>query len=334
MYKVLVIDKIIPLSNIERKALEKVDATIEQVSCKNSKEIIEKAKNADAIMQVNIKLDKEAIEGLNRCKIISHYGVGVDSIDLKAATNKGIIVSNVPEYCQKEVATLALTLLLACERRVLIADQYTKNGKWEQAVGYIMNKQRSVHDKTLGLLGFGSIAREFVKLIKPFKMRLLAYDPYINKEILQEFGLEVFNNYKEMLKQCDYLSIHVPLTDSTQGMIGKEELKLMKRDSIIINTGRGAVIKQKELYEALKNGEIAYAGLDVLEKEPPDKNDPLFKLENVITSGHIAGGTIESMERLRVKAVNAVVSVLSGEMPEVVVNKEVIENFKKKWGWK
>ncbi len=320
-FRVVFLDKLLPLTHYETDILEAVGARVEQIPCSTAEEIRIAAADADAVMTIGVKLNREALDALEKCRVIGRYGVGLDNIDLEAATEKGIVVTYVPVYCQEEVAVLALTLMLACERRLLIADRVVKSGNWKSSVAAVSGA-RSPRGKTFGLVGFGSIARQVVPLVKPLGVKVIAYDPYISPDFCRELGVESAELY-ELLRSSDYVSLHVPLMPSTRHMIGKEQLDMMKSDAILINTGRGALVDQRALCEALKDKKIAAAGIDVLETEPPDPGDPIFTLDNVITSGHIGAATEEALVRLRQKVAQGVADVLCGKWPEVLGNPAV-----------
>jgi D-3-phosphoglycerate dehydrogenase len=329
-YKIVVVDNIIPLSEVERQVLSQVDMSVEQKNCANALEIIQMAAEADAVMCVGARLTAEVIARLDKCRVIGRYGVGIDNVDLEAATEKGIVVTYVPVYCQQEVATLAVTLLLACERRLIQADRVVKARNWKGSLKAVAGA-RSLKGKTLGLVGFGAIGREVVPLIKPFGVEVIACDPYINLEFCRQLGVRpVELDY--LIENSDYISLHVPLLPETRHLFGDEQFGRMKNEAIIINTGRGALIDQRALCAALKDGKIAAAGLDVLEVEPPDPDDPIFTLDNVITSGHIGAATHEAVKLLKTKVAQGVVDVLSGRWPEVVANPKIKEKIELKSG--
>ena len=322
-FKIVFVDQILPISDYEKKIIEDFGCTVTQYNAITPQEILEVAADADAIMTVGAKFTREAIEGLKKCKVIGRYGVGVDNIDLKAATEKDIVVTYVPIYCQEEVATLAITLMLACERKILIADKHVKSGNWATTVK-ATGGQRSLRDKVVGLVGLGSIPKKLVNYLKPFGVKIIAYDPYINLEYCKENDIDSVE-FEYLLKNSDYVSLHVPLMDSTRHMIGEKELEMMKEDAILINTARGALVDQIALTEALKNHKIAAAGLDVLEFEPPTGDEEIFRLDNAITTGHIGAATNEALVRLRCSVAQSIVDVLSGKMPSAVANKAVLE---------
>lgn len=322
-FKIVFADRILPISNYEKEIIEGFGCTVEQYDAITPEQILEVARDADAIMTVGGKFTRETIEGLEKCKVIGRYGVGVDNVDLEAATEKGIVVTYVPIYCQEEVATLAVALMLACDRKILLADKAVKAGNWAGTVK-VVNGARSPRGKVFGLVGFGSIARAAVPFVKPFGVKIIAYDPYINLDFCRELGVESVT-FDELIETADYISLHVPLLPSTFHMIGEKELCRMKNTTIVINTGRGALIDQNALVRAVKEGEIAAAGLDVLEFEPPNPEDEVFKLDNIITTGHIGAATTEALIRLRQNVAQSIVDVLGGNMPKAVANPEVLK---------
>ena len=324
-YKVVVLDNLLPLTGIELNAFAAIDASIEQYDLATPAEIIKAAGDADAVMVTGAQVTREVINGLKKCKVIGRYGIGLNNIDLDAATDNGIVVTYAPVYCQDEVATMALCLMLACERRLIQADKVVKSGNWKGALSAVRDA-RSTQSKTFGLVGFGSIARKVVPLIKPLGVKIIAYDPYIDLDVCKELDVEAVE-LDYLLKNSDYISLHAPLMQSTYHMIGAEQFNVMKRNAILINTGRGGLVDQREMFKALKEGKIAAAGLDVLEDEPPDPNDPIFTLDNVITSGHIGAATIESIERLRKIVLQGVVDVLTGFWPQYPGNPAVKEKL-------
>lgn len=322
-FKIVFVDRILPISDYEKEIIEGFGCSVQQYDAILPEDILKVAKDADAIMTVGGKFTREVIEGLDRCRVIGRYGVGVDNIDLEAATEKGIVVTYVPIYCQEEVAALAVSLMLACDRKILKADKAVKSGKWANTV-QIVTGARSPKGKVLGLVGFGAIAREVVPLMKPFGVKIIAYDPYINLDYCNKLGVESVS-FEQLLETADYISLHVPLLSSTWHMIGEAEFKKMKHTTIVVNTGRGALIDQNALVNAVKNGEIASAGLDVLEFEPPNPEDEIFKMDDIITTGHIGAATTEALIRLRRNVAQSIVDVLDGRKPKAVANQDVLE---------
>ncbi len=324
-YKIVFVDSILPITDVERKIIGDFGCEVTQYNAITPEEILEVAADADAIMTVGGKFTRETIEGLTRCKVIARFGMGYDNVDIKAATEKGIVVTYVPVYCQEEVATLALTLMLASSRRLLRADNAVKGGNWKGSVKAVEGAT-SMRGKTAGLIGLGSIQKYLVRFLAPFGCELIAYDPYIDTAFCKEHSIKPVTK-EELLQRADYIFLQVPLMDSTYHMIDRVELAMMKDGVVLVNTGRGALINQAELTLALKSGKVGAAGLDVLEFEPPNAEDEIFHMDNVITSGHIGAATAESIERLRAKATASIVDVLSGKKPEAVANREVLEKL-------
>jgi D-3-phosphoglycerate dehydrogenase len=249
--------------------------------------------------------------------VISRYGVGVDSVDLRAATELGIIVANVPDYCIDEVANQTISMILTLIRKTAFFDQKVKSGQWDFRLGIPIHRTRG---KTLGLIGCGKIGLEVAKRISAFGVRAIAFDPYIEKT---QVGIDL-KDFDTVLKESDFISIHCPLNDSTRHLIGEGEFKKMEKRPLLINTSRGPIIDEKALIQALREGFVSGAGLDVLEKEPPDSQNPLLKMENVILSPHISFYSVESISELKRRTAKNVSDVLMGKWPGSVVNHEVV----------
>jgi D-3-phosphoglycerate dehydrogenase len=250
-------------------------------------------------------------------KAISKHGVGVDNIDVTAATRRGIPVMITPRANCESVAEHALALILALSRRILSQDRKVRQGIWDRGDQDIDD----LRGKTLGLVGFGRIAQRLVELVRPFEMRVLIFDPYARSMNV----CARFVDLRELLSQADIVSIHCPLTPETRGLIGCEQLALMKRAAWIVNTARGAVIDEAALIEALREERIAGAALDTFSSEPPCPANPLFAMDNVVLSAHIGGLSRSSFRNMGVGAVENVLSVLDGRMPDpaCLVNPEV-----------
>ncbi|AEH50170.1 phosphoglycerate dehydrogenase [Pseudothermotoga thermarum] len=256
-------------------------------------------------------ITRKVIESLPDLKVIAKHGVGVDNIDLKAAKERGIIVTNAPGSNNEAVADLTWALILAAARQVPKADQTTRQGRWDRFVGY------EIYGKTIGIIGTGQIGLAVARRAKGFGMRILGYDLVQNEIAIKELGV-IYVSLEELLKESDVVTVHVPLNEKTQHMIGKKELELMKKTAILVNTSRGEVIDEEALYEALKNNRIFAAGLDVFSQEPP-VNSPLLKLENVVLTPHIGAYTVEANYRMGMAAAKSIVQVFNGEVPENMV---------------
>jgi len=301
----------------EKEEFGQVGAKLVLAQAQEENHLIQACREADGLLNQYALLTRRVLENLPKCKVISRYGVGVDSIDLKAATDLGIIVANVPDYCIDEVADQTVSMILALIRKAAFFDQKVKSGQWDFRLGIPINRIRG---KTLGLIGCGKIGMEVAKRISSFGMKVIAFDPYIEKT---QGGIEL-KDFDSVLKESDVISIHCPLNDSTRHLIGERGFEKMERKPLLINTSRGAIVDEKALINALKQGHISGAGLDVLEKEPPDSKNPLLKMENVILSPHIGFYSEESISELKRRTAKNVSEVLIGRWPSSVVNREVM----------
>lgn len=325
--KVLITEPL-PLVEEEKKILSRY-ASVTVANTTSEDQLVELVKDVDVIMVVYAKITKRIINSATKLKGIIRYGIGVDNIDLEAATAKGVIVANVPDYAIETVADHAWALILALVRRIVIADKYVRNrlyiGKWTNPPEYLRGIDLS--GKVLGLIGVGRIGREVAKRAKGFGVKILGYDPYISSDVAKEFGIEIVN-LDTLLSESDIISIHCPLTKETYHLINEDKIRLMRKRPYIINTARGAIIDEKALYKALKEGWIAGAALDVFEIEPPPENNPLFELDNVVLTPHIAWYTEEALRRLEMSAVEEAIRILRGELPKNIVNREVLKFIK------
>jgi D-3-phosphoglycerate dehydrogenase len=285
----------------------------------NSSELKDYLKDASAVILGNDVCDADVLNSTEKLKVVSRHGVGVDNVDLKAATENGIIVTNTPKVNTTAVAEHTLALMMALLRRIPQANLSMKSKRWEglKFVG------EELTGKKLGIIGLGSIGKEVAKRAKALGMKVLYSKRTRDVNLEKELGL-TFKSLNELLKESDIISIHIPLTSETKGLIGKKEIALMKRGSYIINTARGGIIETEALIEALRNGHLAGVALDVFDKEPPDFEIPLFTLDNVITTPQIGAYTIEAIRLMDIIAAENVVNVLQGRIPEYVVNREVL----------
>jgi D-3-phosphoglycerate dehydrogenase len=300
----------------EKDEFAKIGSELILAQVQEERELIRACREADGLLNQYAPLTRRVLENLPNCKVVSRYGVGVDSVDLKAATDLGIIVANVPDYCMDEVADQTVSMLLGLIRKTAFFDQKVKSGQWDFRQGIPIYRTRG---KTLGLIGCGKIGLEVAKRISAFGLRVIAFDPYIEKphEVIELKDIDT------VLKESDFISIHCPLNDSTRHLIGDEAFKKMEKRPILINTSRGPIIDEKALIQALKEGLISGAGLDVLEKEPPDSQNPLLKMENVILTPHVSFYSVESISELKRRTAKNVADVLTGRWPRSVVNREV-----------
>lgn len=275
-------------------------------------EMLKLIRDVDGIIIGIDELSAEIIEEANKLKVISKYGIGVDNIDINMATNKKIIVTNTPTANVDAVADLAFGLILSLARRIPEADKKTKSGEWEKIIG------KSVWEKTIGIIGLGKIGKQVVKRAQGFKMNILVYDLVKDEKFAQSYNIK-YVNLEELLQKSDYITIHIPLNDATRGMINYEELEKIKESAFLINTSRGGIVDEEDLYNALRNNKLRGAALDVYNNEPPRKS-PLKELDNVIMTPHIGAYTEEAIENMSIQAAQNLIDVLEGREPQNRVN--------------
>ncbi len=305
----------------EKEEFSQMGAELILAQVQEERELIRVCQDADGLLNQYALLSRKVLQNLPKCKVVSRYGVGVDSVDLKAATDLGIIVANVPDYCMDEVADHTLTMILALIRKTAFFDQKVKSGQWDFHLGIPIHRTRG---RTLGLIGCGKIGLEVAKRISSFGVRVIAFDPYL-KDVPE--GIEL-KDFDFILRESDVISIHCPLNDSTHHLIGDREFKKMGKRPLLINTSRGPIIDEKALIQSLEDGLVSGAGLDVLEKEPPDSQNPLLKMENVILSPHVGFYSEESISELKRRTAKNVSDVLLGRWPRSVVNSEVMAKIR------
>ena len=301
----------------EKDEFGKIGAELILVQVQEERELIRACREADGLLNQYAPLTRRVLENLPNCKVISRYGVGVDSVDLKAATDLGIIVANVPDYCMDEVADQTVSMLLGLIRKTAFFDQKVKSGQWDFRIGIPIYRTKG---KTMGLVGCGKIGLEVAKRISAFGVRVITFDPYLEKA---PQGVEL-KDFDTVLKESDFISVHCPLNDSTKHLIGERAFKKMGKKPFLLNTSRGPIVDEKALIQALEQGLISGAGLDVLEKEPPDLLNPLLKMENVILTPHVSFYSVESISELKRRTAKNVSEVLMGRRPGSVVNREVM----------
>lgn len=312
--KVLVADK---LDEEALRALaKKSDVVAEEVSPEKLLRVIQEYDGL--VVRSRTKVTAEVLERAERLKVISRAGVGVDNIDIPAATKKGVMVVNAPAGSTQSVAELTVALMLALARRIPAADGSLKGGRWEKS------RLQGVElcGKTLGLVGCGRIGSKVADICLGLGMSVLAFDPYLREDTAAEKSIRL-TSLDEVLEESDFVSIHAALTDETRHMIGKAAFQKMKRTAYLVNCARGPIVDEQSLVEALKEGQIAGAGLDVFEKEPP-LGSPLLELENVVLTPHIGASTQEGQRRTGLLAVEQLFKGLGGEEPEFLVNREVL----------
>jgi D-3-phosphoglycerate dehydrogenase len=276
---------------------------------------------ADAIVTRVEKITKRILESCPSLAVVGQHGVGVDNIDVNAATQCGVLVLNVPGANYMSVAEHTILFILALSRKLLVSDAKTRQGQWEYRNQFY---PMEINGKTLLIIGLGRIGQEVARKAKAFNLRLLGYDPFVSSEDMALLGVQKAGDLAAGVPEADFLSVHVPLTAQTRHLVNRDLLASMKPTACLINVGRGPVVDQNALYAALKQGSIAGAALDVLAQEPPDCNDPLLKLENVIFTPHFAGDTKEAKHRCSLTLATEIVKVLNGSSSANVVNPKVL----------
>ena len=295
----------------EKSIIEKAGYVFEPYNCKTKEELIEACGDAVGLLNQRFYLSEEILRELPNCKAIVRYGVGVDNIDLEGATKNNIKVGNVPNYCINEVADHTISLLLAALRKLPVYNKSVRDGDWSYKVGMPIYQ---IQNLNLGVLGFGKIAQNMVHKIGRMGFKnIFVYDPYVTDELVEKYdGKKV--DFDTLIESCDCLSINVPLTKSTHHIMNREVFKRMKSNAVIVNTGRGQVIDEQALIEALHQGLISGAGLDVLEKEPIDQDNELLKMDNVILTPHVGRYSEEAELRLQQMAAENLLEMLAGTL--------------------
>ena len=308
--------------SLELESLAEI-ADLVEVDSSSPASFLEGARDADAIITSwGIRIDQQIIAGLEKCAVIGVGSVGVDMVDVDAATAAGIVVTNTPDIFIEEVADHTMALLLACARRLKLMDKMVKDGDWYKGRP-VLNEIPRLWGQTLGLISFGNVATAVARRAKPFGMHIIAYDPFVTELKMTAEGVEPVT-LAELLERSDYISVHPGLNESSRGMLSDREFAAMKNTVSIINCGRGPVIDEAALIRALQSGQVAAAGLDVLEKEPPEPGNPLLHMENVVLTPHAASATTRMRPETRRRAAREVSLVLQGKWPMSCVNPTVL----------
>jgi D-3-phosphoglycerate dehydrogenase len=307
---------------LELEALAPI-ADIVEIRADTPAEFAAGVRDVDAILTSwGLRIDRQVIEAMPKCAVIGVGSVGVDMVDLEAATAAGIVVTNVPDVFIEEVADYAMMLLLNVSRLTPAMTRMAREGQWYQARP-ILSRVPRVMGQTLGLYAFGNVARSTARRALAFGMRVIAHDPYVSELEMSALGVEPVG-FGELLARSDYLSIHAPHNAETEHSIDAIAFAQMKRSAIVINTARGPIIDEAALIEALQKGIIAGAGLDVLEQEPPAPDNPLLHMENVVVTPHVASASTRMRPETRRRAAREVALVLRGRWPMSCVNPTVL----------
>ena len=316
--KVVISDYVWPNIDIEKNFFD--SKNIELVVSKNKSDLKEQIVDADGLLFCFESIDEDILRSGKNLKVAQRYGIGVDNINIQVATELGIVVSNIPDYCIDEVSDHAMSMILSLNRLLSRDSDLVKKGLWNE-----IKKDKRVYrlsEATLGLLGFGRIGRRISKKAKNFGLNVIAYDPYLNEKEIE--GVEI-HSLNKVLKDSNIISLHLPLTEQTNHIIDNEQFDLMNKDTILINVSRGGLINEEALIENLNNGKIRGAGLDVIESSI-DKTNDLFSFDNVIITPHTAFFSQESSEELQLRSSMQLYDVLTGSKPKFLINPDVLNH--------
>lgn len=307
----------------EREGLAEFgDGLISYGPLNTPEKLIAACRDAEACLVPGQHFTREVLGQLERCRVLVRYGVGYDTIDVDAASERGILVVNIPDFCMPEVANHALALLLDCAKKVTRHDRWMRAGGWAGGRSPFVSPMGPIHGETVGLIGLGQIAREFARRLAALDMHILAYDPYVSAEGGAALGVELVA-LDDLLARSDYVSVHVPLMPATKGLLDAARLALMKPTAYLINTSRGPVVDEPALIAALQAGTIAGAGLDVFEAEPLPTDSPLLTLENVVLTPHTASYADETFRIMWRRCGEEAALTLRGQLPNTPVNRQI-----------
>jgi D-3-phosphoglycerate dehydrogenase / 2-oxoglutarate reductase len=308
----------------EREALDRPDIELRQCGpCNTSEAVLQAVRDADVALCGDEPYTAEVFAGAPKLKMVMRYGVGVDTVDLAAATEHGVVVGYLPDFCIEEVANHALALLLACAKKVCRLDAGMRASGWSAARA-VLSPMAPIHHETVGLIAFGNISRAMARRCQALNMRVIAYDPYLAPEVFVEAGVESVS-LDELAARSDYVSCHLPLTPETGGLIDAYFLGKMKPTAYFINTGRGPVVKEADLIAALQEERIAGAGLDVFEVEPISSDHPFCFMPQVTLTPHTASYADSTMATQRRRVGRDALSVLDGGLPDFIANPRVLD---------
>lgn len=319
----------------ERSVLTPLGIQVEWLNCRNEDDVIHQATAADALIIQYVPITGRLLDALPRVRLVSRYGIGVDMIDAVAATQRGVLVTNVPDFCVEEVANQAMTFLLAFARKLVLIDGAVRDGNavkdaiWNTVP--VSKPLRRLSTQTLGIVGLGRIGRRVAVRAVACGLSVLAVDPAISAAEMQQFGASKLETLEDMLPRVDYLTLHVPLTETTRRLIDADRLALLRPGAIIINTARGPVIDEAALIGALQAGRLAGAGIDVYEREPISPDHPLCKMDHVLLSSHSAWYSEESLLDVKLRAAQAAADLFQGRIPQYVVNPDVLSVPGARW---
>jgi D-3-phosphoglycerate dehydrogenase / 2-oxoglutarate reductase len=306
---IAVTDSPFPSLDPAKAALARLDPEYKMSKSPSADDILEVARDADAVLVTYAKLTGDLLRQLKRCKAIGRFGLGVDNIDLPAAKELGIAVNYVPDYCLREVSDHAMALLLALARKIPLSNKLVQSGRWEVPP---ITPLRRLDGQVLGLVGFGNIPRALTPKAKSFGLRVVTHDPYVSPAVLAKAAVEDAS-FDALLGMSDFISVHAPLMPATRGLINADAFRKMKKGAYLINTARGPLVDEAALLATLDSGHLGGAALDVVTTEPLAKDSPLLGRDNVILTPHTGFYSVEALEELQTKCASDVARVLSGE---------------------
>ena len=326
--KVVVTDYIEDNLDWEAEQLQKagLDFDAYQLKFRPQEEVIEKIADADIIVVNMVKMPEPVVAGLKNCRLLIRHGIGYDNVDVDACTRYGILFAYQPDYCKEDVAEHTIALIFACARKIVWSrntlERSSASGQWDFSDLFPIYR---LDGKTLGIIGVGRIGSRVYRKLRTFGFRILGNDPYLPDERKAELPDMEFVDKETLFRESDFVTVHTPLTDETRHLINERTLGLMKRTAYLINTSRGPMVDVHALCAALKNGTIAGAALDVYDKEPPDPDFPLFELDNVILTPHMAWASEEAGWEIRKSIMDDILAAAQGRPARCVVNPEVLK---------
>ena len=319
-FKVYVTDIGWPSLASEMEVLDPIGAVLEIAPGCSDMQMAEHVRDADAIMTCWRTIPPEVVLAAEKCLVIGRYGIGLDNIPVELATGQGILVTNVPDFCLDELTDQVMAGILAISRQLPALDRSVKHGEWSRDTDVPIRRLRG---QVLGLFGFGNTARHLVPKASAFGLEIIAFTPRLTESDLPQ-GVKLASSFQELLSKSDWLSVHVPLNAETKQVFNQDAFAAMKKDAVLINTSRGAVIDESALDHALRTGEIAGAVLDVMSTEPPNSPIPWREHPNVILTPHSAFLSVEALRTLATRNAANVAKVLEGQIPDTVVNPGVL----------
>ncbi len=316
MFKVVVTDYTFPSLEIEERILGTADCEVVGGQCKSPELLIPLVANADAVITQFAPVNADVVNAMDKARVIVRYGIGYDNVACDVAREKGIAVCNIPDYCIDEVADHTLAFILSMTRSLRANCAHMMQGHW--GLGVPLDQMRALRDQTIGVIGLGRIGRAVVERLRPFKPKILAADPMVSTEEVSALGCKLTDT-EELLAGSDIVTLHCPSNDDTRGVINEQSLQTMKQGAILINVGRGDLVRLDALTLALKSGHIAAAALDVFNPEPIPGDSPLLTMNNVVVTSHIASASPKAVRKLRESAAAIVLAALRGEpLPNIV----------------